>query len=107
MAAQEILLLGDLILDVPEPDNWLAGIAPLTRAADLVIGHLEVPYTTSEEEMPIESARLSENTFTNPRVFSLSRTLLYWDSLLTMSDFIYTPSPAVILINKTHIMRTL
>ncbi|MBK6802249.1 CapA family protein [Novosphingobium sp.] len=52
MAAQEILLLGDLILDVPEPDNWLAGIAPLTRAADLVIGHLEVPYTTSEEEMP-------------------------------------------------------
>lgn len=52
MAAQEILLLGDLILDVPDADHWLAGIAPLTRAADLVIGHLEVPYTTSEEEMP-------------------------------------------------------
>ena len=52
MAAQEILLLGDLILDVHDPDHWLAGIAPLTRAADLVIGHLEVPYTTSEDEMP-------------------------------------------------------
>lgn len=52
MAATEILLLGDLILDEPEPDHWLAGIAPRLRAADLVIGHLEVPYTHSEEEMP-------------------------------------------------------
>ena len=51
MGATEILLLGDLILDVPEPDHWLAGIAPLTRAADLVIGHLEVPYTTSTDEL--------------------------------------------------------
>ncbi len=45
MKPTEILLLGDLILDVPEPDHWLSGIAPLTRAADLAIGHLEVPYT--------------------------------------------------------------
>jgi len=52
MAATSILLLGDLILDVPDPDHWLAGIAPLTRAAEVVIGHLEVPYTTSKEEMP-------------------------------------------------------
>lgn len=52
MAATRILLLGDLILDVPEPDHWLSGIAPITRAADVVIGHLEVPYTSSEEEMP-------------------------------------------------------
>lgn len=52
MKPARILLLGDLILDVPEPDHWLAGIAPLTRAADLVIGHLEVPYTTSLEERP-------------------------------------------------------
>jgi len=48
----EILLLGDLILDVPEPDHWLAGIAPLTRAADVVIGHLEVPYTSVTDEVP-------------------------------------------------------
>lgn len=48
----EILLLGDLILDVPDPDHWLAGIAPITRAADVVIGHLEVPYTDVTEEMP-------------------------------------------------------
>lgn len=49
--ATEILLLGDLILDVPEPDHWLSGIAPYTRAADVVIGHLEVPYTTSTDEL--------------------------------------------------------
>lgn len=47
----EILLLGDLILDVPRPDHWLAGIAPWTRAADVVIGHIEVPYTTSTDEL--------------------------------------------------------
>lgn len=47
-----ILLLGDLILDVPEPDHWLSGIAPITRKADVVIGHLEVPYTQRQEEMP-------------------------------------------------------
>ncbi len=52
MPPDEILLLGDLILDVPEPDHWLSGIAPILQGADLVIGHLEVPYTTSEEEMP-------------------------------------------------------
>ena len=52
MPATEILLLGDLILDVPEPDHWLAGIAPITRTANVVIGHLEVPYTNSTEEMP-------------------------------------------------------
>jgi poly-gamma-glutamate capsule biosynthesis protein CapA/YwtB (metallophosphatase superfamily) len=52
LAATEILLLGDLILDVPDPDHWLSGLAPITRAADVVIGHLEVPHTTSQEEMP-------------------------------------------------------
>lgn len=48
--ATEILLLGDIILDVPKPDHWLAGIAPLTLGADVVIGHLEVPYTNVAEE---------------------------------------------------------
>lgn len=46
-----LLLLGDLILDVPDPDHWLSGIAPLTRAADLAIGHLEVPHTRRGQEM--------------------------------------------------------
>lgn len=41
----ELIFTGDLILDEPEPDHWLAGIAPRLREADLVIGHLEVPHT--------------------------------------------------------------
>jgi poly-gamma-glutamate synthesis protein (capsule biosynthesis protein) len=52
MSATRILLLGDLILDVPDADHWLSGIAPVLRAADVVIGHLEVPYTTSTHEVP-------------------------------------------------------
>lgn len=47
----DIVFLGDLILDVPEPDHWLAGIAPITRAADLAIGHLEVPHTIRGQEL--------------------------------------------------------
>jgi len=46
-----ILLAGDLVLDVPEADHWLSGIAPVVRAADIAIGHLEVPHTTRGTEM--------------------------------------------------------
>lgn len=44
-SATSILLLGDLILDAPDPDHWLSGLAPTLNAADLVIAHLEVPHT--------------------------------------------------------------
>jgi poly-gamma-glutamate synthesis protein (capsule biosynthesis protein) len=46
-----ILLLGDIILDVPEPDHWFSGLAPMLNAADLAIGHLEVPHTRRGAEM--------------------------------------------------------
>lgn len=45
-----ILLTGDLVLDVPEPDHWLSGISPALRNGDLVIGHLEVPHTLRGQE---------------------------------------------------------
>lgn len=51
MDAIDIRLLGDIILDVPDPDHWLSGIAPLLRAADLVVGHLEVPHTRRGQEV--------------------------------------------------------
>lgn len=47
----DIVVLGDLILDVPDPDHWLSGIAPATRAADIAIGHLEVPHTLRGTEL--------------------------------------------------------
>ncbi len=42
----ELIFTGDLILDEPRPEHWLGGIAPAMLAADLAIGHLEVPHTT-------------------------------------------------------------
>ncbi len=47
MSDFELLLCGDLVLDEPDPDHWLGGIAPALRAADLAIGHLEVPHSRS------------------------------------------------------------
>jgi poly-gamma-glutamate synthesis protein (capsule biosynthesis protein) len=46
-----VLLAGDLVLDVEDPDHWLAGIAPAIRAADVAIGHLEVPHTKRGTEL--------------------------------------------------------
>jgi poly-gamma-glutamate synthesis protein (capsule biosynthesis protein) len=46
-----ILLAGDLVLDVEEPDHWLSGIAPAIQAADVAIGHLEVPHTRRGREL--------------------------------------------------------
>jgi poly-gamma-glutamate synthesis protein (capsule biosynthesis protein) len=46
-----LLFTGDLVLDVPEPDHWLGGIAPAVRAADIAIGHLEVPHTRRGVEL--------------------------------------------------------
>ena len=46
-----IALLGDIILDVPNPDHWLGGVAAVTRSVDLAIGHLEVPHTRRGQEL--------------------------------------------------------
>jgi len=46
-----IVLAGDLVLDEPDGAYWLAGIAPALRAADLAIGHLEVPHTVRGAEL--------------------------------------------------------
>lgn len=41
-----ILLVGDLILDEPQPDSFFEHARPVFRRADVVIGHVEVPHTT-------------------------------------------------------------
>jgi poly-gamma-glutamate capsule biosynthesis protein CapA/YwtB (metallophosphatase superfamily) len=51
MAALDLTFTGDLVLDEPDPDYWLAGIAPSLRAADLAIGHLEVPHSRRGVEL--------------------------------------------------------
>ena len=45
MSDFDLVFAGDLILDVPQPDYWLDGIAPRVRGAAIAIGHLEVPHT--------------------------------------------------------------
>jgi poly-gamma-glutamate synthesis protein (capsule biosynthesis protein) len=44
------VVTGDLVLDEPDAGHWLSGIAPALQAADLAIGHLEVPHTDSPNE---------------------------------------------------------
>ena len=40
-----VLLLGDLILDEPDPDSFFDPSRELLRSADLVVGQVEVPHT--------------------------------------------------------------
>jgi poly-gamma-glutamate synthesis protein (capsule biosynthesis protein) len=47
----ELAFAGDLVLDVPEPDHWLAGLKPMLGSVDLAIGHLEVPHTRGGNEL--------------------------------------------------------
>jgi poly-gamma-glutamate capsule biosynthesis protein CapA/YwtB (metallophosphatase superfamily) len=51
MSGIDLLFAGDLILDCPNPDRWLSGIAPALRKAHVAIGHLEVPHTRSGQEL--------------------------------------------------------
>lgn len=50
-ASYEFALAGDLVLDVPDPDHWLSGIAGLLQSMDVAIGHVEVPHTNRGSEM--------------------------------------------------------
>jgi poly-gamma-glutamate capsule biosynthesis protein CapA/YwtB (metallophosphatase superfamily) len=49
--ASLVVVTGDLVLDEPDADYWLSGIAPALRSADLAIGHLEVPHTECSAEL--------------------------------------------------------
>lgn len=51
MAVVDFIFTGDLVLDEPRPDHWLAGIAAATRSADITVGHLEVPHTARGAEL--------------------------------------------------------
>ncbi len=45
-----LTLMGDLILDAPNPDHWLSGLRATIGRSDLTIGHLEVPHTVRGTE---------------------------------------------------------
>lgn len=52
--ALKLLLVGDLILDEPEPDRFFDKVRGVLRAADLVVGHVEVPHTLRGEELDFD-----------------------------------------------------
>ncbi|HVF17251.1 MAG TPA: CapA family protein [Steroidobacteraceae bacterium] len=47
----DLVFAGDLVLDEPDPDYWLSGIASAIHSADLAIGHLEVPHSRRGTEL--------------------------------------------------------
>jgi poly-gamma-glutamate capsule biosynthesis protein CapA/YwtB (metallophosphatase superfamily) len=51
MSHIDLVFTGDLVLDEPDPDHWLSGIAPALQAGDLTIGHLEVPHSRRGTEL--------------------------------------------------------
>jgi poly-gamma-glutamate capsule biosynthesis protein CapA/YwtB (metallophosphatase superfamily) len=44
-----VLALGDIILDLPDPDSYFAPSAPVLATGDVVIGQVETPYTERGE----------------------------------------------------------
>ena len=43
--ALKLILVGDLILDEPEPDTFFEPARSTLLEADLLVGHVEVPHT--------------------------------------------------------------
>jgi poly-gamma-glutamate synthesis protein (capsule biosynthesis protein) len=60
MNALSLLMVGDLVLDEPDPDRFFDPARAVLRGADLVVGHVETPYTLRGREqsgdVPAEAA---------------------------------------------------
>ncbi|MES2257650.1 MAG: CapA family protein [Pseudomonadota bacterium] len=60
MAQLSLLLVGDLVLDEPDPDLFFDKARAALRAGDIVVGHVETPYTLRGQELqsdiPAEAA---------------------------------------------------
>jgi poly-gamma-glutamate synthesis protein (capsule biosynthesis protein) len=55
-----LLMVGDLVLDEPDPDFFFEPARAVLRAGDLVVGHVETPYTLRgvelQSDIPAEAA---------------------------------------------------
>jgi poly-gamma-glutamate capsule biosynthesis protein CapA/YwtB (metallophosphatase superfamily) len=47
------MAVGDIVLQQPNPEKYFAPSREITRSADLAIGHIELPHTTSTETAAI------------------------------------------------------
>ena len=46
----KLMLVGDLILDEPDPDSFFEFVRSVLQQADLLVGHVEVPHTRRGRE---------------------------------------------------------
>ena len=55
-----LMMVGDLVLDEPDPDFFFAAAREVLHTADLLVGHIETPYTLRGQELqsdiPAEAA---------------------------------------------------
>ena len=60
MSEISLLMVGDLVLDEPDPDRFFDGARAVLLGGDLVVGHVETPYTLRGHEqagdVPAEAA---------------------------------------------------
>jgi hypothetical protein len=80
-----LLATGDLIIDEPEPDSYFDLARAAVCSAEIVVGHVEVPFTLQREStpnVPLEArdpAKLSAIANAGVRVASLAANHLYDD----------------------------
>lgn len=81
-----MMAVGDLILDMPEPESYFAFAAPILRSADVVVGQGEVPYTsrgvntyTAIPAPPSDPKHLSALPFAGFNVITLAGNHI-WDA---------------------------
>jgi poly-gamma-glutamate synthesis protein (capsule biosynthesis protein) len=60
MAEISLMMVGDLVLDEPDPDFFFDPARPVLRSADILVGHVETPYTLRgaelQSDVPAEAA---------------------------------------------------
>jgi poly-gamma-glutamate synthesis protein (capsule biosynthesis protein) len=89
-----LLATGDLIIDEPQPDAYFDLARPILRGADVVVGHVEVPFTLQREGSPNvprearDPAKLSALANAGVHVASLAANHLYDDSTAGVEDTI-------------------
>lgn len=78
MSELTVLAVGDLVLDEPDPDSFFEPSREYLHAADLAIGHVEVPHTTATTatvvDVPAPPARPEALTAVSAAGFAVATT---------------------------------
>ncbi|MFZ3285867.1 MAG: CapA family protein, partial [Telluria sp.] len=60
MPELSLMMVGDLVLDEPDPDFYFDPARAVLRSADILVGHVETPYTLRgaelQSDVPAEAA---------------------------------------------------